>query len=58
VRSAHTPSAANSEPVCIQERRGPNGRREIAIMIEEKLEASVRSGRMDQSFAQTFGSRR
>jgi hypothetical protein len=51
-------SAGNSEPVRTQERRGPDGRREIAVMIEEKIEDSVRSGRMDQPFAQTFGSRR
>lgn len=45
-------------PARAEQRRGPDGRREIAVFIEEKIEDAVRSGRLDRAQGETFGMRR
>jgi phage-related minor tail protein len=47
-----------SEPVRTEERQRPDGRREIAVLIEEKMDDAISSGRMDRSMGSAFGSRR
>jgi hypothetical protein len=45
-------------PTRAEQRRGADGRREIAVFIEEKIEDAVRSGRLDRAQGETFGMRR
>ncbi len=45
-------------PARTEQKRGPDGRREIAVFIEEKIEDAIRSGRLDRAQGETYGTRR
>ena len=45
-------------PARTEQRRGADGRREIAVFIEDKIEEAIRSGRLDRAQGETYGSRR
>ena len=45
-------------PVRTEQKRGPDGRKEISVFIEEKIEDAIRSGRLDRAQAETYGTRR
>jgi hypothetical protein len=50
--------SAPSEPVQVQERRGPDGRRMIEIMIEDKMRQTVASGGLDGEMRGRYGAQR
>jgi hypothetical protein len=45
-------------PARTEQKRGPDGRREISVFIEEKIEDAIRSGRLDRAQGETYGTRR
>ena len=45
-------------PARTQQRKGPDGKKEIAVFIEDKIDEAIRSGRLDRAQAETYGSRR
>ena len=45
-------------PARTEQKRGPDGRKEISVFIEEKIEDAIRSGRLDRAQAETYGTRR
>jgi hypothetical protein len=42
----------------VSDRRGPDGMREIEILIEDKVEAAIAGGRFDSSMRNSYGARR
>lgn len=45
-------------PARTEQRRGADGKREIAVFIEDKIDEAIRSGRLDRAQGETYGSRR
>lgn len=45
-------------PARTEQRRGSDGKKEIAVFIEDKIDEAIRSGRLDRAQAETYGSRR
>jgi hypothetical protein len=45
-------------PPRTEQRRGADGKREIAVFIEDKIDEAIRSGRLDRAQGETYGSRR
>jgi len=45
-------------PARTEQRRGADGKREIAVFIEDKIEEAIRSGRLDRAQGETYGARR
>ena len=41
-----------------EQKKGPDGQREISVFIEEKIEDAIRSGRLDRAQSDTYGTRR
>lgn len=51
-------SAPGAERVETQERRGPNGRRMLSVMIRDEMRRQIRSGDMDREMAGNYGNTR
>lgn len=47
-----------SEPVEVQERQGPDGRRMIDVMVRDAQKKNIRSGAVDRDMANTYGAQR
>ena len=45
-------------PARTEQKKGPDGQREISVFIEEKIEDAIRSGRLDRAQSDTYGTRR
>ena len=41
-----------------EQRKGADGKKEIAVFIEDKIDEAIRNGRLDRAQAETYGSRR
>ena len=51
-------SSANSEPVKTQERRGPDGKRMISVLIRDEVRRQIRSGDLDRDMQASYGATR
>lgn len=51
-------SGSNSEPVGVQESRGPDGRRAIQILVRDEVRRAIRSGDLDRDMQSSYGNQR
>lgn len=51
-------SSAGAEPVQTQERRGPDGKRMISVLIRDEVRRQIRSGDLDRDMQASYGANR